>query len=72
MVFAAGQFLTGALIEDEVLFRRLIHADGDHGQAFGILVLALAGHAVVVLQRSLRVQLTPARDALRHWLAGFR
>jgi hypothetical protein len=72
MVFAASQFLAGALIEDEVLFRHLIHADGDHGQALGILVLALACHAVVELQRSLRVQLTPARDALRHWPAYFR
>src|SRR5262249_27905947 len=67
-VLAAGQVLAGALIQDHEFLGRLVHPHGDHGQALGVFLLALRGHAVVVLPRSFGMQFGPARNALRHYL----
>jgi hypothetical protein len=41
MVFAAGQLGLGVLIQEQVLFRRLVDPHGDHGQALQVFLLAL-------------------------------
>src|SRR5262249_3534815 len=66
MVFAAGQFLFGVLVQDHVLFGRLVDPHGDHGQALGVLLLALTRHAVVVLLGPFGMQLRAASNALVH------
>src|SRR5207344_3109521 len=67
-VLAAGQVLGGALIQDHELLGRFVHPHGDHGQALCVFLLALRGHAVVILLRSFGMQFGPARNTLRHYL----
>src|SRR5579859_7936879 len=71
MVLARREVLAGAVVEDHEFLGRLVHPDGDHCQALGVLLLALARHAVVVLSRSLGMQFSPARYALRHHLPRY-
>src|SRR5580693_8771306 len=63
---AAGQLVLGLLVKEQVLFGRLVHADGDHGQTLEVLLLALRLHAVVVLLCPVGMQFAPARNALGH------
>src|SRR3984885_712480 len=65
-VLAAGEVISGLLVEDHVLLGRLVHADRHHGQALGVLLLAFGRHAVVVLRRSFGMQLGAARYAVVH------
>ena len=63
---AAGQFVPGLLVKEQVLLGRLVHADGDHGQTLEVLLLALRLHAVVVFLCPVGMQFAPARNALGH------
>src|SRR5580693_6023627 len=63
---AAGQFVLGLLVKEQVLLGRLVHADGDHVQTLEVLLLALRLHAVVVLLYPVGMQFAPARNALGH------
>src|SRR5579875_980621 len=66
MVFAAGEVLFGLLVEYQILLGQLVDPDGHHGQALGVLPLALGRHAVVVFPGSLGMKFRPARNALVH------
>jgi hypothetical protein len=63
---AAGQFVLGLLVKEQVLLGRLVHADGDHVQTLEVLFLALRLHAVVVFLCPVGMQFAPARNALGH------
>src|SRR5262249_4809489 len=69
MVFTAGQLGLGVLVQEQVLFRRLVDPDGDHGQALEVFLLALRRHAIVVLLGPFRVQLCAARNACAHFFS---
>jgi hypothetical protein len=70
MVFAAGEFGLGVLVQEQVLFRRLVDPHGDHGQALEVFLLALGRRAVVVFLGPVRVQLYAARDARLHFFTA--
>src|SRR5262249_48928577 len=66
MVLTAGQFLFGVLVQDHVLFGRFVDPYGDHCQALGVLLLALARLVVFVLLGSFGMPLSDPVYALVH------